>query len=1173
MKLSVEQEKILEEKFETLFNSYSEKAPITELNWGPPVLTYLLKKWNTYLGVLQKCIPEKSTEETNTNVFSTFMDFISQEEELPQEIQTKLKDMAALCLMPSQFSEYDDLESNENTDEEIIDFYQDKFSGRMEFLDISSSEVNTIYTRYTEIVEETSQTYVQDRNEDENEDEDEDEESELTENLKKEILALRNNPENSDSTMMTGLIASLIESYREQLTLHDLQAMITELEKKGIAPEVIAFLRNSYSNHPQSQSYEPRTSTRQEEGNSEGSEESEAFDKNLETEIRRLIKHEIFSKNTKNIMILKTVNRFVKNNGPIEIPENLLQDVKPIFYFTGIQILENACKGIVPAKKTMPPEPVDNRHPVEPSREGKGKEKEGPDDDADNQGLAFAPPNNIRFFENTNNTATLIAATYGEEEEEEEEEEEKTSFDLGIQRLATAEWQFRGVDVLIDVDLTLITNDNLFNQALIDALQKLKKNMGGDVKFYLFTNMSLGDIPNKAADPRYPTRYKLVNYLKTQGIPIKHVITPIDVAYRSTRKNIACGLAYKIHYTPQMKRLMDPDIKGFAAENYHLDEEYRSVKKTWNEKSGEVSALKRKPNLPEALRGEKGLMYQLFLEERQHWTKVGADRSIIVIDDKKERVLDNIVQVHQLCKPQVPLLTVQAKTGPDDFKTKEVYIKEFDSLLALHELLKLIDVVRKSVGRFAYVFPTSASVGRRTSAAEFYQSLGRTLQRIKQTIYDAKLNEGELFTAFYAIVSSSAKTLTEAIVKCNEVFDKNNVADYPQHFERLKQVLKATLESFPDSDHKTKCGTKMQDLFKRCANNIEMSQVLPDAYVYFQEIAENNHKADYQDRWSDFNQLCNLIKNKDIKGLQKHFETMDKYFRRFARTNRYYDLLHRIMMVCSQEYGLETLSKQLAVLPGLDTINTQRPKQEAEGSASNHPFWNRNGRVEPCEIVTTLPTGGGQAKSETNPGGYDYLFKILLVGDSGVGKSSLLLRFADDTFSENYILTIGVDFKVRTLKVGGKLVRLQMWDTAGQDRFRAICSNHNRGAHATILCADITDKASYNHLSNWLTEIERYAPRDAQKLVVYTKSDYKQTNPDQVMVSESDMSELYKKNGVPYVSTSAKTGEGVDQAFFRLAHRLVAQRIAQKEGRLTQHLPDTDPSHDAEELSSSCLLS
>ncbi|XP_048491757.1 GTP-binding protein YPTM2 isoform X2 [Beta vulgaris subsp. vulgaris] len=120
---------------------------------------------------------------------------------------------------------------------------------------------------------------------------------------------------------------------------------------------------------------------------------------------------------------------------------------------------------------------------------------------------------------------------------------------------------------------------------------------------------------------------------------------------------------------------------------------------------------------------------------------------------------------------------------------------------------------------------------------------------------------------------------------------------------------------------------------------------------------------------------------------------------------------------------------------------------------------------------------------------YDYLFKLLLIGDSGVGKSCLLLRFADDSYLDSYISTIGVDFKIRTVDQDGKTIKLQIWDTAGQERFRTITSSYYRGAHGIIVVYDITDQESFNNVKQWLSEIDRYASNNVNKLLVGNKSD------------------------------------------------------------------------------------
>ena len=172
---------------------------------------------------------------------------------------------------------------------------------------------------------------------------------------------------------------------------------------------------------------------------------------------------------------------------------------------------------------------------------------------------------------------------------------------------------------------------------------------------------------------------------------------------------------------------------------------------------------------------------------------------------------------------------------------------------------------------------------------------------------------------------------------------------------------------------------------------------------------------------------------------------------------------------------------------------------------------------------------------------YDHLFKLLLIGDSGVGKSCLLLRFADDSYTESYISTIGVDFKIRTLNLEGKTIKLQIWDTAGQERFRTITSSYYRGAHGIIIVYDVTDMESFNNVKTWLTEIEKYASENVNKLLVGNKSDLvvKKT------VDSAMAKEFADSLGIPFLETSAKNATNVEEAFIRMATD-IKQRVAQQ---------------------------
>jgi len=169
---------------------------------------------------------------------------------------------------------------------------------------------------------------------------------------------------------------------------------------------------------------------------------------------------------------------------------------------------------------------------------------------------------------------------------------------------------------------------------------------------------------------------------------------------------------------------------------------------------------------------------------------------------------------------------------------------------------------------------------------------------------------------------------------------------------------------------------------------------------------------------------------------------------------------------------------------------------------------------------------------------YDFLFKLVLIGDSGVGKSCLLLRFADDNFTDSYISTIGVDFRFRTINIDSKTVKLQIWDTAGQERFRTITSAYYRGADGIIMVYDVTSLESFEHVEEWLNEVDRYANENTVKLLVGNKADL----IEERQVSEDAAQKFAEKLGIHSLETSAKTATNVEAAFLTIAKELIKMR-------------------------------
>ena len=166
---------------------------------------------------------------------------------------------------------------------------------------------------------------------------------------------------------------------------------------------------------------------------------------------------------------------------------------------------------------------------------------------------------------------------------------------------------------------------------------------------------------------------------------------------------------------------------------------------------------------------------------------------------------------------------------------------------------------------------------------------------------------------------------------------------------------------------------------------------------------------------------------------------------------------------------------------------------------------------------------------------YDYLFKLLIIGESGVGKTCLLLRFTDDSFTANHLTTIGIDFKIKIINLEGKLIKLQIWDTAGQERFRTITKTYYKGAHGIILIYDVTSRKTFENVKNWVAQIREEVSEKVSIILVGNKID--DVDGRKVKTEEGQM--MAKECGLAFFETSAKSGENIDSTFNELVKRTV----------------------------------
>ena len=163
---------------------------------------------------------------------------------------------------------------------------------------------------------------------------------------------------------------------------------------------------------------------------------------------------------------------------------------------------------------------------------------------------------------------------------------------------------------------------------------------------------------------------------------------------------------------------------------------------------------------------------------------------------------------------------------------------------------------------------------------------------------------------------------------------------------------------------------------------------------------------------------------------------------------------------------------------------------------------------------------------------YDYLFKILIIGESDVGKQDFLLRFAD--YSSDHLKKIGIDFKTKIIDFEGKIIKLQIWDTAGEERFRTITKTYCKGSHGIILMYDVTDKNSFKNVRNWIKYIEANVDKSTKKVLVGHKCDESSR-----VVTEEEGKKLAEEYNMGFFESSARTNKNVTEVFNYLVKEII----------------------------------
>ena len=165
----------------------------------------------------------------------------------------------------------------------------------------------------------------------------------------------------------------------------------------------------------------------------------------------------------------------------------------------------------------------------------------------------------------------------------------------------------------------------------------------------------------------------------------------------------------------------------------------------------------------------------------------------------------------------------------------------------------------------------------------------------------------------------------------------------------------------------------------------------------------------------------------------------------------------------------------------------------------------------------------------------DIKVKIMLIGDSNVGKTSIIKRYCKNIFSKSHISTVGIDLETKNIKIGKQIINLQLWDTAGQERYRVLSKNYYNNSDAFIIVYDITNSKSFENVTNWIMQIKENASENVKIVLFGNKSDLE----DQRLISEEEGKKFAKDNSINFYETSAENGANVEKAIIDLVKEVI----------------------------------